>query len=259
MNDRIAMALAKSNPFQSLSYESIAALADGCRFVRFEPKQQIIGYLEESTNVFFIVSGSVRVAIHSTLGKEVSYRDLEAGEMFGELAAIDGEKRSASVISLTDTIVVSMPQETFRTAFRTHPSVAEAVLKRLTNTVRMYGQRMYEFRVLDVKSRVRAELIRMAEQCVADDNTATISSLPPHEEIANRVCARREAVSRELTDLARRGLIERSRNSLKINDFNRLTEMVNSVLGEQRRPSSRPGHRVPSNPQPRYTAAQLPA
>ena len=137
MNDRIAMALAKSNPFQSLSYESIAALADGCRFVRFEPKQQIIGYLEESTNVFFIVSGTVRVAIHSTLGKEVSYRDLEAGEMFGELAAIDGEKRSASVMSLTDTLVVSMPQETFRTAFRTHPSVAEAVLKRLTNTVRM--------------------------------------------------------------------------------------------------------------------------
>ena len=158
-------------------------------------------------------------------------------------------------MSLTDTLVVSLPQEIFRTAFRTHPSVAEAVLKRLTNTVRMYGQRMYEFRVLDVKSRVHAELIRMAEQGVADDNTATISSLPPHEEIANRVCARREAVSRELADLARRGLVERSRNSLKIHDFSRLTAMVNSVLGEQRRSSSRPSHRVPSNPQPRYTAA----
>ena len=259
MTSRIALALAKSDLFHSLSNESLAALADGCRFIRFEPKQQIIGYLEESANVFFIVSGAVRAAIHSALGKEISYRDLESGEMFGELSAIDGMQRSASIISLSDTLVVSMPQQTFRTAFRTHPSVAEAVLKRLTNMVRMYGQRMYEFRVLDVKSRVHAELIRMAEQCVAEDDTATISSLPPQEEIANRVCARREAVSRELTDLARRGLIERSRNSLKIHDFSRLTEMVNSVLGEQRRPSSRRGHRAPSNAQPRYTARQLPA
>ena len=259
MSDRVAMALAKSDPFQSLSYESLAALADGCRFVRFEPKQQIIGYLEESAHVFFIVSGAVRAAIHSALGKEVSYRELKAGQMFGELSAIDGKQRSASVTSLSDTIVVSMPQETFRTAFRSHPCVAEAVLKQLANMVRMYGQRMYEFRVLDVKSRVHAELIRMAEKSVADDNTATISSLPPHEEIANRVCARREAVSRELTDLARRGLVERSRNSLKIHDFRRLNEMVNSVLGEKRRPSSRLGHRAASDPRPRQTAARLSA
>jgi CRP/FNR family cyclic AMP-dependent transcriptional regulator len=252
MNSRLAKVLGSLDPFKSLSEASLEALAVGCRFARFEPKQQIIGYLDESAEVFFIVSGSVRVVIDSPLGKEVSYRDLESGEMFGELSAIDGEQRAASVVSLSDTIVVGMPQENFRTAFRTHSSVAEAVLKRLTNIVRLYGQRMYEFRALDVKSRVRAELIRMAGQCVADDNTATISALPPHAVIANRVCARREAVSRELADLARRGLVERNRNSLKIRDFRRLTEMLNAVLGEDRRPSSRPHYRAPLVPEPRY-------
>jgi CRP/FNR family cyclic AMP-dependent transcriptional regulator len=232
MHDRLVRALAKITPFTELAPEPLRAVATSCRFERFEAKRQIIAYQDESTDVFFIISGVVRVVIHSRSGKEISYRDLEAGEMFGELAAIDGEQRSASVVAVEDTLLVAMPETAFRAAIRNHPSVADAVLQRLARLVRLYSQRLYEMRTLDVQSRIRAELVRLAEDSVDEDNTATISPLPTSADIAARVNTRREAVSRELASLTRRGLIERRQRSLRIRDFAGLNRLVESMLGE---------------------------
>ena len=232
MHDRLARALAKIEPFKGLDEAALDTLARSCRFERYEAKRQIIAYQDVSADVFFIVSGTVRVVIHSYSGKEISYRDLEGGEMFGELAAIDGEQRSASVVAIGETLLVAMPAAAFREAIRRHPSVAEAVLLRLTGLIRLYSQRLYEMRTLDVQSRIRVELLRLAETSVDDDNTATISPLPTSADIAARVNTRREAVSRELASLTRRGIIERRRKTLTIRDVAGLNELVEASLGE---------------------------
>jgi CRP-like cAMP-binding protein len=125
-----------------------------------------------------------------------------------------------------------MPETAFRVAIRNHPSVADAVLQRLARLVRLYSQRLYEMRTLDVQSRIRAELVRLAEDSVGEDNTAVISPLPTSADIAARVNTRREAVSRELASLSRRGLIERHQKSLTICDFAGLNQLVESMLGE---------------------------
>lgn len=232
MHDRLIRALAKIAPFTELDPVSLQAVATSCRFERFEAKRQIIAYQDESTDVFFIISGVVRIVIHSHSGKEISYRDLEAGEMFGELAAIDGGQRSASVVAVKDTLLIAMPETVFRAAIKNHPSVADAVLQRLAGLVRLYSQRLYEMRTLDVQSRIRAELVRLAEDSLGEDNTATISPLPTSADIADRVNTRREAVSRELASLTRQGLIERHQRSLLIRDFAGLNRLVESMLGE---------------------------
>jgi CRP-like cAMP-binding protein len=232
MHDRLARALSQIAPFKGLDDESLEAVAEFCRFERYEAKRQVIAYQDDSADVFFIISGIVRVVIHSLSGKEISYRNLEAGEMFGELAAIDGEQRSASVVAVAETLLVAMPEAAFREAIRNHPSVADAVLQRLTRLVRLYSQRLYEMRTLDVQSRIRAELVRLAEGTVGEDNTASISPLPTSADIAARVNTRREAVSRELASLTRRGLIKRHQKTLTIHDFAGLNRLVESMLGE---------------------------
>lgn len=232
MHDRLARALSKIEPFTGLDEQSLVAVADSCRFQRFEAKRQIIAYQDDSADVFFIVSGTVRVVIHSLSGKEISYRDLEDGEMFGELAAIDGEQRSASVVAVAETLLIAMPEAAFRETIRNHPVVAEAVLQRLTRLVRLYSQRLYEMRTLDVQSRIRAELVRLAKPSVGEDNTATISPLPTSADIAARVNTRREAVSRELASLTRKGFIKREQKALMIRDFAGLNQLVESMLGE---------------------------
>ena len=232
MQHRLARALSQIAPFTGLDDESLEAVAETCRFERYEAKRQIIAYQDDSADVFFIVSGTVRIVIHGVSGKEISYRDLDAGEMFGELAAIDGEQRSASVVAVAETLLVAMPETAFRDSIRRHPPVADAVLQRLTRLVRLYSQRLYEMRTLDVPSRIRAELVRLAQASVGDNNTATISPLPTSADIAARVNTRREAVSRELASLTRRGFIKRHQKTLLIRDFAGLNELVENMLGE---------------------------
>src|SRR5262249_32302676 len=61
-----------------------------CAWKRYAPGEPILDYLDKSDDVFFIVLGEVRVTIYSSVGKAVSFRELPAGEMFGEFPAIDG-------------------------------------------------------------------------------------------------------------------------------------------------------------------------
>ena len=76
--------------FESVSLEDLEALAKRLRWKRYGADQQIISHLDESTDVFAVIEGTVRVIIYSPDGKEVAFRDIPAGEYFGELAAIDG-------------------------------------------------------------------------------------------------------------------------------------------------------------------------
>src|SRR3546814_5320386 len=78
-----------------------------------------------------MVSGSVRVILFSSAGKEVAFRDIPAGECFGEYAAIDGAPRSANVIALTDVMIGSVSAETFRSILQEYPAVSMALLTSL--------------------------------------------------------------------------------------------------------------------------------
>ena len=100
--------------FRGLARDDRQALASRCHAHRYAAKQQVVSHADESTDVYFIVSGHVRVTIYSVSGKEVTFRDLGAGEMFGDLAAIDGKPRSATVVTLIDSFIVSMSADVFR-------------------------------------------------------------------------------------------------------------------------------------------------
>ncbi len=208
-------------------------LAKRCQWRRYSRDQQILGYGDESQDVFFLVRGRVRAINYSLAGKEVSFRDIEAGDTFGEFAAIDGQPRSANVVALEDSLLASMTSKVFWDVLTRHPEVAAATLKRLTAQVRSLTERVFEFSTLAVKNRIHAELLRLARDHPDGDNQAVISPAPKHAEIASRLSTHREAVTRELNELAHSGLIERRERTLVITDMAQLEHMVEEVLGER--------------------------
>lgn len=210
--------------------QEIAAL---CRGRRYQPEQVVVSHLDGSNrDVFFIISGTVRVTIYSLSGKEITFRDQTAGQMFGELSAIDGRPRSAHVLALTDSLLAFMSPGDFWKVVHQYPAVAGKILKNLTNLVRLLSERVIEFSVLGVNNRIHAELLRLAREDVRNDGTAVISPAPTHAEIASRVSTHREAVSRELSTLSRSGLLVKQSNALLIQDIERLEKMVHEVLGD---------------------------
>ncbi len=203
-----------------------------CRWRRYEAHEQIIHFHDESRDVYLIVEGEVRATTYSLDGKEVTYRDIAAGDMFGEFSAINGEPRSAGVVALRPSLVASMTAAGFWEVLQRYPSVNALTLKCLTRQLRVMTERVFEFSTLGVRNRIHAELLRLARDHLECETTAVIAPAPKHAEIASRISTHREAVTRELNDLAREGLVERREGSLVICDVPRLTRMVQKVLGD---------------------------
>jgi CRP/FNR family cyclic AMP-dependent transcriptional regulator len=224
--------LAGISIFSALPPTVLQTVHRSCSWRRYEPGELIVDYLDASDDVFFVAAGDVCVTIHSLAGKAVSFRNLGAGEMFGEYAAIDGESRSASVEARTSCLIASMTAKEFRKLLETEPAVAQAVLRGLVRNVRSLTKRVYEFSTLAVNNRIQAELLRLASLAPREGKGARVHPAPTHAEIASRVSTHREAVTRELNRLARIGIIERQTGALIVRDLERLAAMLHEMTGE---------------------------
>lgn len=229
--ERASILLSVIKEFQELSSADLTKVARVCHWHRYEPNESIVRYHDSSNSAFFIVQGEIRVTYHSLSGHEVILCDLLAGEMFGELTAIDGQTRSATVVAKAGTLLASMSALAFQNLIYSNRPFAEAIFKRLTGEVRRLTERVYDFSTLAVCNRIHAELLRMAKKNMTTLDTAIISPAPTHTEIANLVSTHREAVTRELSNLARKNIILRKGHDLHILEVARLTEMVNVVRG----------------------------
>lgn len=234
-----ARSLAKVGLFAGLDEAERRRIEARCRWRRYQPHESIIDRASESRDVYFIVSGRVRVVNYAASGREISFDDIEAGGVFGELAAIDGGERSANVVALNTTEVASLAPRAFLEVMADHPEVALAVMRRLTRMVRQASHRIMELSTLGAQNRVHAELLRLARDAAGDAEAggpgpaapvqARISPIPVHADLASRVSTTRETVARVLSDLTRAGLLERDRNALVVTDLRRLAELVAQV------------------------------
>src|SRR5690242_11608685 len=114
-------ALERLELFQGLlSPRELDALAELCTWRDFDRDQQVVSQDSPGNDVHFVASGRVRVTIFAPSGQEVAFRDLGAGKSFGELSAIDGQARSASVIALEPSRVASLSRDRFWGVLREH-------------------------------------------------------------------------------------------------------------------------------------------
>ena len=214
-----------------LPAERLDALARECAWRRCAPEQQIISREADDRDLYLIVSGRVRVTTYSAGGRQVTFRDIGAGDYFGEVAAIDGQPRSADVIALEGTLVASMPPAVFGRLAREEPLVAERMLLRLASLVRGLSERVIDLSTLGVQNRIYAELLRLAREAGGAGNTVRIDPAPKHADIASRVSTYREQVTRELSALVKTGILERGDHALVIRDVAALERLVEEVRG----------------------------
>jgi CRP/FNR family cyclic AMP-dependent transcriptional regulator len=215
-----------------LSDNALQRVAHSCAWRQHQSGEQVLDFQDPSTDVLFLLSGKARVVIYSSEGKAVVFRDLKAGTMFGEIAAIDRRPRSASVEALEPCTVASLSAENFERLLLEEPSVAIATLRDLAANVRRLSERVYEFSTLFVQNRVHAELLRLAGEVSAHDTDVVISPAPSLSDIADRISTHREAVSRELSRLTATGLLRREGLDLRITSVPKLAKLVHEAKGD---------------------------
>jgi CRP-like cAMP-binding protein len=214
---------------EGLAPERLAALARECAWRNYAADQSIITRDAGDRDLYLIVSGRVRVTTYSAAGRQVTFRDFGAGEHFGEVAAIDHMPRSADVVALESTLLASLPRAAFGRLLREEPAVAERLLRDLATLVRRLSERVIDVSTLGVHQRLYAEVLRLAREAGVKGNRARIEPAPKHADLASQVSTYREQVTRELSALARAGVLGKDGRALVVLDVARLEKLVEEV------------------------------
>lgn len=188
--------------------------------------EELLNYQDDTTDVYFVLEGRLRATIFSYDGRETIFRDIQAGDFFGELSAIDGEPRSATVVALSDCLVATMTRPDFLTLAGGHSAVALALLKYLTHQVRGLTERVFQLGSWTVRYRLFAELLKLGDYGQVTDSEIVIRNFPTHGEIASKISTHREAVSKELSRLAREGVIKQRGRIMVLRQPRRLADML---------------------------------
>ena len=96
-----------------------------CQWRHARPKEWLLEQNDIGTDIYFLTSGVVRVLITPSPDREIILGDIEAGGYFGEMAAIDGQPRSAGILAIIDATIARMPATVFREVVRNFPDVSE--------------------------------------------------------------------------------------------------------------------------------------
>ncbi|MBK1662386.1 Crp/Fnr family transcriptional regulator [Paracraurococcus ruber] len=204
--------LARFPLLREVSPDLLQDAARQARWRKVQPGEVVIDYDDASDDVFLILSGTVRVAVHSANGQEVILGEFGAGELFGEMAAIDGLPRSANVTAVHSAVLCCLPRTVFLDLVLKAPAAGLGLLRLLVSRLRLLDARNVELAVLPVRHRLVAELLRLGRP--REDGQLRVSPPPPQHVLAARIGARREAVSRELSAMSREGLAVVTRQSI---------------------------------------------
>ena len=189
--------------------EQIGALATA----RVFPKNAlIVTEGDDSGSVYVLLSGHVKVFLSDEQGREVQLNRLGPGEYFGEVT-LDGGPRSASVMALEETRCAVLRRAELLGLIERQPELALHMLRRLARRVRALSENVRSLALMDVYGRVARLLLELAEE---KDGRLVIDEPLTHKEIAARVGASREMVSRIFSDLAEGGYVGKDGGRLVI-------------------------------------------
>jgi CRP/FNR family cyclic AMP-dependent transcriptional regulator len=208
--------------FEDLSDADLGRVAALSTMRSHEKGAQIMGEQEQTTDVFFILAGEVRISSFTKAGREVIYSEMAAGDIFGEFSAVDHLPRSATVSALTECVLARMPAESFFIVLERYPKVSRHLIEVLVGKIRKMSERVFEVSALAVRERVRRELLRLAEEGISSKDGVVIRPAPTHYDIAARLGSHREAVTREFSRLEAGKVIEVHRREIRILDMARL-------------------------------------
>jgi CRP/FNR family transcriptional regulator, cyclic AMP receptor protein len=215
---------------ERLPSEFIPALQEVGRELFVRRGHILLAEESETTDVLFIADGAVQITLFSAEGQETILRTLPAGHIFGEMSALDGQPRSATVIALADTRLIRIPADAFNRFLREVPAAAHFIACLLTQRVRSLTAKLHELATLPMPRRLTSELLRIA-QPVGEDGSFRITAFPTHAELAARISSQRESVSRELSQWKRAGWIRQSGRVVDIPSMAKLLAALHTGEG----------------------------
>jgi CRP/FNR family transcriptional regulator, cyclic AMP receptor protein len=206
MNDRNAAVLTYLNE------EELRALSAQGIIKNFPKNTVIVSEGDETDSLYIIISGRVRVFVSDEDGREIVLGTQGPGEYFGEMV-LDGGPRSASVMTLDASRFAVIPKSKFREFLLSHPGFSLHLIEKLIRRTRVLTENVKSLALMDVYGRVARLLLDLA---VAENGAFVIEEKLTQQDIASRVGASREMISRILKDLTAGGYVSIDKRRITI-------------------------------------------
>jgi CRP/FNR family transcriptional regulator, cyclic AMP receptor protein len=194
--------------FSELDERELAQIAAVAKS-RHYAKDDVIFHADESGDVFCLIrEGQVKVTMISPEGKEIILTMLGPGSFFGEMALLDDEPRSATVVATETLEVVTIWRSDFLQILQENFSITRKILAELSKRLRKMSNRIESLATMDVYGRLARFFLDLAAESGKQlDNGFVAVTRPTHQSIANMIGTSRETVSRLIHDLMRQDLL----------------------------------------------------
>ena len=213
--------------FSGLSEADITRVAEVAVPRYFDAGAVVFREGDDSDTCYIVRSGLARAIREHTDGRSITLSNFGPGDIFGELAMFDSERRSATVDTLENTEVVAILGGDMRRLMGEHPEIAVKLISALAQRLRATNERLARQSFQTVQSRVAAVLAQLVQAARADgagESDVTITST--QADLAQLAGSSRESASRFLAVLERAGIITQGRGRLTVRDAHALERYV---------------------------------
>ena len=190
--------------FQSLGEPDLEALASVARQITAERGELIVSQGSAGESLYIVARGQIRVYLSDETGKEIILGLEGPGAIFGEIAVLDGQPRSASVAAMERTELLMIEGREFRQLLKVHTALSLGVIAALAGMIRKLTDATQG---LALQSAYRRLVARLHERAVEEDGQTVIPERLTHQLLADMIGCSREMVSRIMSDLAKGGYL----------------------------------------------------
>lgn len=220
--------LADTLLFAKLSFHERQRIADDFQRQSYSAGETIFHQGDPGRVLYLIHSGQVRIFVNGIEGTETSVIICgRPGDIFGELAIIDGLPRSATAAAVTPAIVYTMQREQFRQHMRRTPQLALNFMQTLASRVRYNTGQLDSLASLTVSRRLARKLLELAQDYgQVEDDGVRIDTPLTQSNLASLVVATRESINKVLRQFRHQGLITTHNRHIIIHDAGALRTIV---------------------------------
>jgi CRP/FNR family transcriptional regulator len=213
--------------FETLAAEDLERVAAVAVPRRFDAQRVIFREGDSSDTCYVVRSGHARAVLEHPDGRTITLAHFGPGDIFGELAMFDDERRSATVETLDEVHAVAVLGSDMRRLLREHPDLAVKLVTSLGRRLREANDRLTRQSFQTVQSRVAVVLSELVEQARQEgagqrDVLVTITQA----DVAQLAGSSRESASRFLAVLERAGLVTQGRGRITVHEPEALTRYV---------------------------------
>ncbi|HEY4829517.1 MAG TPA: Crp/Fnr family transcriptional regulator [Solirubrobacteraceae bacterium] len=210
--------------FSTLSFDELQRVALVAMPRRFEAGEVVFKEGDEGSTCYIVRSGRARAIREHPDGRSITLAHFEPGDIFGEMAMLDGERRSATVETTEGTEAIAILSADMHRLLREYPDISVKLIAALGQRLRDTNERLARQSFQTVQSRVAAALSQLVAAAREREGDVVITAT--QVELAQLAGSSRESASRFLAVLERAGIITQGRGRLTVHDQEALERYV---------------------------------